>query len=205
MKKLRPASVCGQMAYINCANLGTICLCPGKNAKKGSLSRGLVEFMKKYTKAYSALLCCLLLAIAAAFSVSAANNTMMPRTGEDGGIIGDVTGAINDAAGLLTDDHGTGTANGNMTEPNVGDNYAGNDTAIDSGTNYSGTDKQTANGADKNQAADNDTVSGTATDTLENAAGEGRTNSFVGIIVAIIIAIAVILLIIALMPKKRAD
>ena len=151
--------------------------------------------MKKYTRICAGLLCALLLCLMAATLVSAEQGGMMSRAGETimdeaESMFGDVTGALTDNSGANSPMEG-GTnipedTNGVITEP-------ADDTRDVMTTRPETTRADT-------------TVTGTATDTQENAPADGEGGGgFVGVIVAVIIAIAVILLIIALMPRKRIE
>ena len=151
--------------------------------------------MKKHTKICAGLLCILLFCLMAAASVSAEQGGMMSRAGEsmmDGAesMIGDITGALTDDSGENSPMEG-GTnipedQNGVITEP--------------------ATETKDVMTTRAETTRPDTTVTGTTTDTQENAPADGEGGGgFVGVIVAVIIAIAVILLIIALMPRKRIE
>ena len=162
--------------------------------------------MKKHTKICAGLLCILLFCLMAAAGVSAEQGGMMSRAGEAAmgdaeSMFGDVTGALTDNSGANSPMEG-GTnipedTNGVITEP-VTDDMRGE------GGNSTERSEVMTTRPDTTRA--DTTVTGTATDTQENAPADGEGgNGFVGVIVAVIIAIAVILLIIALMPRKRIE
>ena len=160
--------------------------------------------MDKFTKGCTAiLLCCLMIAVCVC-SVSAQPTSDglfgLPRAAES--VVGDVTGAINDAIGEVTGGMGTDTATGDAagctTDGMMGDMTGGTNVPQDSAgvvTEPESDPVTTAN------STTNDSQSGTETTADESGSG----GSFVGIIIAIIAAIAVVLLIIALMPKKKND
>ena len=112
-----------------------------------------------------------------------------------------ITGAITDNSGAKSPMEG-GTnipedSNGVITDPVTDDMRGDSDNSTEQSEGM--TTRPDTTRADT-------TVTGTATDTQENApADDEGGNGFVGVIVAVIIAIAVILLIIALMPRKRIE
>ncbi|MBQ3127174.1 MAG: hypothetical protein IJC15_08910 [Clostridia bacterium] len=162
--------------------------------------------MKKHTKICAGLLCALLVCLMAATVVNAEQGGMMSRAGEAvmddaESMFGEVTGAITDNSGANSPMEG-GTnipedSNGVITDPVTDDMRGDSDNSTEQSEGM--TTRPDTTRADT-------TVTGTATDTQENApADDEGGNGFVGVIVAVIIAIAVILLIIALMPRKRIE
>lgn len=145
--------------------------------------------MDKIKLRTSAFLLCIFLMCLCIIPISAAEGNGglfgLPREAES--IVGDVTGAVNDAIGEMTGN--------NADRP-----YDGEGTNIPEDS--SGVITDTNPVTDPMTTAPSTTADNTGTDTGSTSEDES-SGGFIGIVIAIIAAIAVVLLIIALMPRKK--
>lgn len=155
--------------------------------------------MDKIKLRASALLLCIFLMCLCVIPASAAEGNGglfgLPREAES--MVGDVTGAVNDAIGEMTGNTDNGEG-GNIPQDSTG-SITDTDPVTDPVTTAPSTTENRSTTADTSG-----TGSGTGADTGNTTENDGASG-FVGIVIAIIAAIAVVLLIIALMPRKKND
>ena len=151
--------------------------------------------MDKIKLRTSALLLCIFLMCLCIIPISAAEGNGglfgLPREAES--IVGDVTGAVNDAIGEMTGNNADRPYDGEGT--NIPEDSSG----VITDTNPVTDPMTTAPSTTENRST---TADNTGTDTGSTSEDES-SGGFIGIVIAIIAAIAVVLLIIALMPRKK--
>lgn len=154
--------------------------------------------MDKIKLRASALLLCIFLMCLCVVPASAAEGNGglfgLPREAES--MVGDVTGAVNDAIGEMTGNTDNGEGG------NIPQDSAGSITDTDPVTDPVTTAPTTTDNRTTANTTGTGNGSGTGSDTGNTAENDGASG-FVGIVIAIIAAIAVVLLIIALMPRKK--